>query len=138
MNDLLSDITEEHLTTLVHRFYDKVRVDPHIGPIFDAAIHDWDEHLDTMVRFWSAIMLATRTYKGNPLAAHLNIPITPSMFHRWLTLWTATTEELFVPECAVLLQGKANKMGRNMQFAIFGEIVEMARPSSMSANLRRT
>lgn len=131
MNDLLEtnpvlhkrrEITEEHLTTLVHRFYDKVRIDPHIGPVFHAAIHDWDAHLDTMVRFWSTIMLATRTYKGNPLAAHLTFPITPSMFERWLVLWRATIDELFVPECATLLQEKAEKMGRNMQFAIFGRL----------------
>jgi hemoglobin len=73
-----------------------------------------------MVRFWSTVMLASRTYKGNPLAAHLDINIVPSMFDRWLALWKETTEELFVPNCASLLQQKAQKMGQNMRFAIFG------------------
>jgi hemoglobin len=117
---LATEITVAHLATLVHRFYDKVRIDPELGPVFYGAVHDWDEHLDTMVRFWSTVMLASRTYKGNPLAAHLDINIVPSMFDRWLALWKETTEELFVTSCASLLQQKAQKMGQNMRFAIFG------------------
>ena len=39
-------ITEEALGRLVERFYAKVRLDPLIGPVFNAAIDDWDEDKD--------------------------------------------------------------------------------------------
>ena len=113
-------ITEENLKTLVYSFYDKIRIDPEVGPVFHAAIKDWDKHLDIMVRFWSTIMLASRTYKGNPLAAHTGKGIKPYMFERWLKLWKETTEELFTPDCSSRLQQKAEKMGQNMVFALFG------------------
>ena len=29
---------------LVDRFYDRVRVDPLLGPVFNAAVDDWDAH----------------------------------------------------------------------------------------------
>lgn len=115
-----SKITEDNLRTLVYHFYDKVQVDPEIGAVFHAAITDWDKHLGIMVSFWSTVMLATRTYKGNPLAAHTDIGVKPHMFDRWLYLWKESTEELFEQQCAIPLQQKAERMGGNMMFAIFG------------------
>lgn len=38
-------LDEAILTALVHRFYDKVRADPMLGPIFAARITDWNRTL---------------------------------------------------------------------------------------------
>lgn len=57
-------LDEDVLHALVHRFYDKVRVDPLLGPIFDARIADWGPHLDRMVAFWSSVALMTGRYHG--------------------------------------------------------------------------
>lgn len=117
---LESELNETNIRSLVHEFYDNVRIDPLIGPVFHAAVENWDHHLDLLTRFWCSIMLATRTYKGNPLAAHLEIPIRPEMFNRWLALWAETVDRMFVPHIADQFKAKANKMGQNMQFALFG------------------
>lgn len=118
--ELQTEITEDNIRTLVYRFYDKIRIDPEVGPVFHAAIQDWDKHLGIMVRFWSTVMLASRSYKGNPLAAHMGLGIKPYMFTRWLKLWKETTEELFDEKCSVRFQEKAERMGQNMVFALFG------------------
>ena len=34
--------TEEEIVTLVYGFYDKVRADPVLGPIFNTHVDDWD------------------------------------------------------------------------------------------------
>ena len=47
--------TEEEIRTLVHDFYDDVRQDALLGPIFNSRIHDWDAHLAKLVDFWSSI-----------------------------------------------------------------------------------
>ncbi|HEV2185628.1 MAG TPA: group III truncated hemoglobin [Stellaceae bacterium] len=66
-----ASISEPAIATLVSRFYGKARRDPTIGPLFEHAIEDWDEHLDKLRDFWSSVMLTSGRYKGNPMAAHL-------------------------------------------------------------------
>src|SRR3981189_567722 len=87
------EITELAIAALVERFYSKARRDPLIGPVFDAAVEDWDEHLRKLRDFWSSVMLTTGRYKGNPMAAHVKHPIEPAFFERWLALWRETAGE---------------------------------------------
>jgi len=92
----MPQITEKQIAELVDTFYGKVRADQLIGPIFAAAVgEDWDPHLVKMRAFWATVMLASRTYKGNPMMAHLNLPrLTQEHFERWLDLWRQTTSEV--------------------------------------------
>src|ERR1700710_1913835 len=46
-------ITEAMIERLVRAFYDKVRADPVLGPIFAARIDNWEPHLQQMFAFWS-------------------------------------------------------------------------------------
>ena len=41
-------ITEAMIERLVRSFYDKVREDEMLGPVFDARIADWEPHLAQM------------------------------------------------------------------------------------------
>ena len=93
----MNSMTEQQLSTLVDQFYAKVRADDVLGPVFNAAVHDWPEHLEKLSAFWSSVMLTTGKYKGNPMAAHLKQKraIEPSMFGRWLELWRETARETF-------------------------------------------
>jgi len=112
-------ITEAALARLVDRFYAKVRHDPLIGPIFNAAVHDWDEHLEKLAGFWSSVMLTTGRYKGNPFGEHQKHPLTPQMFERWLALWDETTGEMFEPEAAAQLRFRAQRIGASLQQGLF-------------------
>ena len=55
MHDL-HGIDDAALRCLVALFYDRVRADPALGPIFEDAIHDWPAHLETLTAFWSSVM----------------------------------------------------------------------------------
>ena len=103
------DITELAIAALVERFYSKARRDPLIGPVFNAAVEDWDEHLHKLRDFWSSVMLTTGRYKGNPMAAHVKHPIEPAFFERWLALWRETAGELFAP----IVSERALRLGDN-------------------------
>src|SRR3546814_3398986 len=47
------DISEALVHDLVFAFYDRIRADATLGPIFDGIIGDrWDEHLAKMFDFW--------------------------------------------------------------------------------------
>ena len=115
----MANITDERLATLVDRFYAKVRRDPEIGPVFEAGVHDWDEHLKKLANFWSSVMLTSGRYHGNPVAAHVKHPIAPAMFGRWLQLWEETVRELFTGEAADMLLLKAQRIGESLKLALY-------------------
>ncbi|MEO9132159.1 MAG: group III truncated hemoglobin [Sphingomonas sp.] len=116
-----AEIDEEGLSRLIPLFYDKVRQDPELGPIFNDAIADWPEHLDKLVSFWSSVMLTSGRYKGNPVIAHLKHRprLTPALFDRWLALWAETTAGAMQPAAAAALQAKAARIAESLQLALF-------------------
>ena len=113
-------ITEESLRHLVEAFYAKVRMDPLIGPVFNAAIADWPEHLDKLQCFWSSVMLTSGRYKGRPLPAHLKHAdgISAPSFERWLEIWRETTGEMLDPGSAAALQEKAGRIAESLSLGI--------------------
>ena len=113
------NITELAIAALVERFYSKARRDPMIGPVFIAAVADWDAHLNTLRDFWSSVMLTTGRYKGNPMAAHVKHPIEPAFFDRWLALWRETAAELFAPPIADRFRDKAERIAESLKLALF-------------------
>lgn len=131
---LTDEITQARLALLVDRFYEKVRQDALIGPVFLRAVDDWDEHLSLLTAFWSSVMLGVPGFKGQPMAAHLRLAdeIAPAMFARWLALWNETTAECFAPAAAGQLQARAAQIGRNFQTALFGRPDASQAPSSCS------
>ena len=113
-------ITEEALKVLVDTFYDKVRRDPLIGPVFNGAIEDWPEHLEKLQSFWSSVMLTSGRYKGRPLPAHIKHAdaISSTSFERWLAIWRETTSELLDPKSAAALQEKAGRIAESLSLGI--------------------
>mgnify|MGYP001601022235 FL=1 len=114
-------IDEAALERLIPAFYARVRADAEIGPLFNEAVHDWPDHLERLVAFWSSVMLTSGRYKGSPMAAHLKHRdmITPAMFDRWLAIWADTTNELLAPGAAAALQAKAARIAESLQLALF-------------------
>lgn len=87
--------TEEEITTLVHRFYGRVRQDALLGPIFEAHVSDWPAHLAKLVDFWSGMLRGSGRFHGSPMRAHAALPdLEPTLFMQWLDLFHATTAEL--------------------------------------------
>jgi hemoglobin len=112
-------ISEPAIATLVRQFYGKARRDPTIGPVFEDAVEDWDEHLAKLCDFWSSVMLTTGRYKGNPMAAHIKWPIEPGFFDRWLGLWAETAGEVFTPAAAEQFKVKAERIAESLKLAMF-------------------
>ena len=90
------ELTEDMLSSLLDRFYARVREDVLIGPVFNSAVHEWPDHLARIGTFWSSVMLGTGRYKGNPVGKHFAhaAHLTPERFARWLEIWTVTTDEM--------------------------------------------
>jgi len=111
------------LAVLVDTFYDRVRRDPLLGPVFADAIADgeWDQHKERMVSFWSTAMLKAREFRGNVFGKHQAMPqLTPAHFARWLALFEDTAGMLFAPDDADALVDAARGMARGLQIGLFG------------------
>ena len=88
MDDLC---TEAEITALVHAFYARVRLDERLGPIFNEHVDDWDQHLATLVDFWSSILRRTGRFSGAPMPKHAALPgLEAALFRRWLALFNET------------------------------------------------
>ena len=113
-------VTEPMIHGLVHAFYAKVRRDPQLGPIFDAAIGDgWDAHLAKLCDFWSSVLLMTGRFKGQPMAVHARLPdIGAAHFARWLDLFAQTAAETCPPKAAALFQEKARMIAQSLQLGL--------------------
>jgi hemoglobin len=104
---------------LVDTFYDKVREDKLIGPIFDEKIQNrWPQHLAKMYTFWQTVLLEDHTYFGSPFPPHANLPVQKEHFERWLSLFSETVYELFQGPTANEAMWRANKMAEMFQIKI--------------------
>ncbi len=115
------DITSRNnIETLVNCFYDKVKADDIIGPIFSNI--NWERHLPIMYQFWENAIFYSGGYNGNPLKTHQNLhkifPLNQHHFEVWIQLFTSTVDELFSGEKAELAKQRAISIATVMQIKI--------------------
>lgn len=110
---------------LVTQFYEKIKRDPVLGPVFLEIVSDWESHLERLTDFWESQLFLKRAYIGNPLAVHqevdkrMNEGITPRHFGLWLNLWFETLDENFLGETAGIAKTRAQKMSTMLYLKIF-------------------
>lgn len=113
-------ITEESIEVLIRAFYEKVRRDPQLSPIFSAAIGDrWDAHIAKICSFWAWAMRISKAYRGDMLAVHQRLGrLPPELFERWLSLFNETVSEHFTDGPAAALRDRAQKTAKNLHLAL--------------------
>lgn len=121
---------------LVDTFYDRIRHDERLGPIFnDIAQVDWAAHLPKMYDFWDTVMFGAGSFRGNPLLAHAKLvpkaDMSRASFDRWLTLFRETVEGLFAGANAEAIVRNATDMAN----VIHGKINNVPDPRLNPANL---
>ena len=112
-------MTLEDIKTLVNTFYEKVRQDELLAPIFNEQIQDhWPQHLEKMYAFWQTVLLDERTYLGSPFPPHAQLPVDHSHFQRWMELFIITADTLFRGEKAKEAKWRAGKMAEMFESKI--------------------
>jgi hemoglobin len=105
----------ESVRLLVDSFYEKVKADPLIGPVFtDIAQVDWSVHLPKMYAFWENLIFGNNVYHGHPFRPHLIVnqqhTLTIDHFKRWLELFSKTLSENFEGEMAEQVRQRATQI----------------------------
>ncbi len=108
-------VDEAMIAGLIQAFYARVRADALLGPVFEAHIADWDEHLARLTAFWSSIALMSGRYGGKPMQAHLPLDIGPRHFERWIALFAETAAEVCPPAAAAFFADRARQIGAQLQ-----------------------
>lgn len=103
-------IDEAMIERLVRVFYDRARRDPLIGPIFASHVQDWESHIARMCAFWSSVALISGRYHGQPMAAHLPLPVGTAHFDRWLALFAESAHEVCPPAAAAHFLDRARRI----------------------------
>ena len=116
--------TPDDVHLMVRTFYQRVREDEQLGPIFDGVAQvDWDEHLPIMFTFWESLLLHTSRYRNNALEPHLQlfqkIPFEPELMQRWLHIFHQTVDDLFqgagADKAKRFSEGIAHNLDRQIQ-----------------------
>lgn len=114
----LHDIeTVDDCERLVRAFYGKALTDEMIGYLFtDIANLDLEAHVPEITSFWATILLGAQSYSGGAFRPHaqlnMKVRLRSGHFERWLTLWRATVDELFVGDRAELAKSHALRVAR--------------------------
>ena|ERR1035437_657967 len=104
---------------LVDKFYEVVRSDEFLGPIFNSRLDGrWEMHHRKLYRFWHTVLLRRPDYFGDPVPIHFNMNIDESHFDYWLKLWINTVDENFEGKIA----DRAKLRGRTMAAAFLSKI----------------
>jgi len=111
--------SRQDVELLVNTFYDKVRLYPTLGHVFnDVAKVNWESHLPRMYSFWAAQLLGEGGFKGNPMKKHIELSkltrLSADEFNEWLSLFFETTDQLFKGAKATKAKTKALHIARLM------------------------
>ena len=129
--------SDANIRELVYAFYDRVRADPLLGPVFEQKLAGrWDEHLPKMCTFWASLVLGAKQYRGNVQQAHQPLPgIEPQHFSHWLYLFLDTVESRYEPAAAIRFMEPALRIAQSLQLSRFGW--DYAIPAEQQALLER-
>jgi hemoglobin len=113
------ETVEAAIKECVRVFYEKGAADPLLGPVFSGSIGDLERHREIVENFWSKSLLRTERYDGHPFGVHVNLPIEPAHFARWLQLFTETVRETLPGKQAEQAIAKASHMTQCFQSGLF-------------------
>jgi hemoglobin len=96
---------------LIRTFYADVRQHAVLGPIFNAQITDWEQHLTKITEFWALQTGGRSQYRGGFGGAHLPLDLKPEHFQHWLSLWDYNNARKLAPREAAEMTALAQELG---------------------------
>jgi len=119
----------EGLSTLLRRFYADVRQHHEIGPIFNAQIKNWPEHLEKIADFWSTATGGPPRYAGPMPQRHFPLGLEEKHFQAWLDLWRRHCRIHLAPDAADDMIALAEGIGQRLRTLIAYDRSRSAPPS---------
>jgi len=120
-NTMQSDkITHENIRLFVMTFYKKIIKDETVGPFFIAKLGEdldnelWQEHLEFIVGFWTAIAFGEPKYTRQLFLPHTQLgDVKRETFEQWLLLFSETQDEVYIKKIADKFKERAQIIAGN-------------------------
>lgn len=115
-------IDDAFINHLVETFYSRIITHPELGPVFNARLSGrWNEHMERMKTFWSAVAYRNGAYDGKPVQAHQGIAnLEPHLFPKWLELFSTTLTDIAPSEEAkVWFMTTAERIAKSLSLSLF-------------------
>ncbi len=117
-------INEESIAKLMEIFYEKIRKDKDLSPIFNASVgtsdEEWKAHKAKIGNFWQGMLLGTGDYNGQPLKKHLDLPpFAQEFFTIWLGLFEESLSVLYNEEMKNVILQRANMIASHFQNMLY-------------------
>ena len=129
--DAGTGVTEAQILALVRQFYAAARADDRLGPLFAAAVTEWDSHIRTVADFWSHVLLGTSRYNRHPFPLHRHLPIELEHFDRWMELFSRAADATLPPNAAAKAKARAAHMTLSFRCGLFPFTGADGRPSRL-------
>lgn len=118
-------IDDAMIERLVRTFYGRARRDPLLAPSSTRTVQDWERHITRICAFWSSVALMSGRYHGQPMVAHLPLPVDTPHFDRWLALFAATAAEVCPPAAAAHFVERAHRIADSLELGIAAQRGEL-------------
>lgn len=117
-------INQESIAKLMELFYEKVRKDKDLSPIFNTFVgtgeEEWKAHKAKIGNFWRGMLLGEGDYNGQPLKKHLDLPPFPQEFFGvWLNLFEESLDKLYNEEMKDVILQRANMIATHFQNMLY-------------------
>jgi len=113
------DVERNAIADVVATFYERVRQDASLGPIFAERVENWPEHEEKITRFWANALLFERSYSGNPMRAHMDAGnVQPAHFKGWLALFDEVLRSKIASPQREQWSALVHKIGRGLSFGL--------------------
>ncbi len=113
--------TLKDIEFLVDNFYEVVRQDAFIGPVFNARLSGrWEMHHKKLYRFWHTVLLRRPDYFGDPVPVHFKMNLDGRHFNQWLTIWVSIVDANFEG----IVADRAKFRGKTMANAFLEKILK--------------
>ena len=124
-----AEASEAAIYACVKRFYELGGADPLLGPVFAATIPEPEPHFEVVANFWSHALLGTTRYQGTPFGVHVNLPVEPAHFARWVEIFREAAKETMPDALSSAAIARAEHMAQCFQSGLFPFKDKEGRPS---------
>jgi hemoglobin len=120
------DLTDrDDVEALLRRFYGRVFVDDVLTePFSELRAQGLESHIPVMCDFWETVLFRAGLYRGNALVVHRQLderhPLCASHFARWLNVWQATVDEMYIGPAATRAKVQAGRIAKSLHRRLRG------------------
>lgn len=113
------DVDRQTIVDVVAIFYERVRADDTLGPIFAERVTNWPQHEEKITRFWANALLLERSYSGNPMRVHMEAGnVKPTHFYDWLALFDDVLKSRVSSPQREQWSALVHRIGRGLSFGL--------------------